>query len=169
MSVLSCIGHVLFSWLERQEMNYLRSRMKMGKGVDTKKGLRVTKPQNISIGDYVSIGPDVIMQAHAPIKIGEHTLIAAGVTIVTAGHEVDKRGFGMRAVNILPVHIGKSCWIGAGAIVLPGVTIGDGAVVGAGSVVTRDLPAEMICVGIPARPIKPRPTELASNESPRAN
>lgn len=151
------IGHRIFSWLERQELNYWRSRMHVGKHVDMKKGFRVSQPQNITIGDYVSIGPDVIFQAHAPIVIDEYTLIAAGVVIVTANHFLGKREYEMRHGEQRPVHIGRNCWLGAGAIVLPGVTIGDGTVVGAGSIVTKDLPAEMICMGIPAAPIKPRP------------
>ena len=53
-----------------------------------------------------------------------------------------------------PIHIGRNCWIGAGAVVLPGVTIGDNTVVGAGSVVTRDLPANVVAVGCPCRVLR---------------
>ncbi len=151
------LGHRIFSWLEKRELSYWRSRMRVGKGVDMKPGLRVTKPEQVTIGDYVSIGPDAILQAHAPITIGDYTLISAGVLIVTANHGLDRRELEMRRDVQSPVRIGRSCWIGAGVVVLPGVTIGDGAVVGAGSVVSRDLPPETICLGVPARPIKPRP------------
>lgn len=155
--MLNWIGHRIFSWLEKQELAYWRSKMRVGKSVDMKRGFRVSQPQNITIGDYASIGPDVIFQAHAPITIGDYTLIAAGVLIVTANHHLDKRELDMRHGVQSPVHIGKNCWLGAGVIVLPGVTIGDGTVVGAGSVVSKDLPPDMICVGVPAKPIKPRP------------
>jgi maltose O-acetyltransferase len=158
--MFSTIGHRIFSWLERQELAYLRSKMQIGKRVDIKKGLKVTRPEAITLGDYVSISLDVILQAHAPICIGDFTLIAAGVVIVTANHPFDKREKEMRLPQPQPVIIGKNCWIGAGTIILPGVTIGDGAVVGAGSVVTKDLPAEIICVGVPAKPIKARPGVL---------
>jgi len=151
------IGHRIFSWLERQELNYWRSKMRVGKQVDMKKGLRVRYPQRVTIGDYVSIGSNTVLQAHAPITIGDCTLMAAGVTVVTARHPYEIRGFEMRQVQAHPVTIGKNCWIGAGAVICPGVTIGDGAVVGAGSVVTRDLPAETICVGVPCKPVRPRP------------
>lgn len=155
--MLNSIGHKIFSWLEKRELAFLRSKMNMGKGIDMKKGFRATKPGDITIGDFASIGPDVTMQAHAPIEIGDYTLIAAGVTIVTANHYIDKRELEMRHGEQSPVKIGKSCWLGAGVIILPGVTIGDGTIVGAGSIVSKDLPPEMICVGVPAKAIKPRP------------
>lgn len=155
--MLTWMAHPIFSWLERQELNYWRSKMHVGKHVDLKKGLRVSSPHNVTVGDYVSISSDVTLQAHAPITIGDYSLIAAGVTIVTAGHPLDKREYEMRYAEKQPVTIGKNCWIGAGAVICPGVTIGDGAVVGAGSVVIRDLPAETICVGVPCKPARPRP------------
>ena len=54
----------------------------------------------------------------------------------------------------MPVRIGKRCWIGAGAVILPGVTIGDGTVIGAGSVVTKDIPANVVAVGNPCRVLR---------------
>lgn len=123
-----------------------------GKRVAIERGLRVKKPMNITIGDDVSIGCNVTLEAQAPIYIGDLTPIAPGVIIVTANHDMSKR----IRINS-PVKIGSNCWLGAGVIVLPGVTIGDGALVGAGSIVTKDLPPEMICVGVPARPLRPRP------------
>ena len=55
----------------------------------------------------------------------------------------------------MPIHIGRNCWLGAGVIVLPGVTIGDNSVIGAGSVVTRDIPANVVAVGNPCRVMRP--------------
>lgn len=85
------------------------------------------------------------------IYVGDCTMIAPNVTIASATHpiapELRKKGYQYN----LPVHIGKNCWIGAGVIILPGVTIGDNTVVGAGSVVTKDLPANVVAVGNPAR------------------
>ena len=155
--MFSVIGHRILSWLEKQELRYLCSKMTVGERLDIKKGLRVTKPENITLGKYVSIGPNLTIQAHAPISIGDYTLIAADVTIVTAGHPIEKREMEMRTALAKPVKIGKSCWLGVGVMVLPGVTIGDGVIVGAGSVVTKDLPANHICFGVPAKPFKARP------------
>lgn len=147
--------HRLLLWMELQDVRYYRAKMNVGKRVIIKRGLRARKPSNITIGDDVSIGCNVILQAHAPIYIGDFTKISPGVIIVTASHDTSKRGI-ERIRTTSPVKIGSNCWLGAGAIVLPGVTIGDSTIVGAGSVVTKDLPAEMICVGVPSKPLKPR-------------
>jgi acetyltransferase-like isoleucine patch superfamily enzyme len=154
--MIRALVHRLLLWMELQNVRYYKAKMNVGKHVSIKRGLRARKPANITLGDYVSIGCNVILQAHAPIYIGDFTKISPGVIIVTASHDVSKRDFS-RVRTTSPVNIGRNCWLGAGAIVLPGVTIGDGTVVGAGSVVTRDLPKDMICVGVPSKPLKPRP------------
>ena len=85
------------------------------------------------------------------IYVGDCTMFGPNVTIATAGHPIDptlrQRGLQYN----MPVHIGKNCWFGAGAIVMPGVTIGDNVVIGAGSVVTRDIPSNVVAVGNPCR------------------
>lgn len=85
------------------------------------------------------------------IYVGDCTMFGPNVTIATAGHpilpELREQGYQYNA----SVHIGKNCWIGAGAIILPGVTIGDNVVIGAGSVVTKDIPSNVVAVGNPCR------------------
>lgn len=85
------------------------------------------------------------------IYVGDYTMIGPNVTLATAGHpifpQLRENGYQYNA----PVRIGKNCWIGAGVIVLPGITIGDNVVVGAGSVVTKDLPSNVVAVGNPCR------------------
>lgn len=85
------------------------------------------------------------------IYVGDYTMFGPSVTIATAGHpvlpELRQRGLQYN----MPVHIGKNCWIGAGAIILPGISIGDDVVVGAGSVVTKDIPSGVVAVGNPCR------------------
>lgn len=85
------------------------------------------------------------------IYVGDYTMFGPNVTVATAGHpilpELREKGYQYNA----PVHIGKNCWIGAGAIILPGITIGDHVVVGAGSVVTKNLPSNVVAVGNPCR------------------
>ncbi len=88
------------------------------------------------------------------IYVGDYTMFGPNVTIATAGHpilpELREKGYQYNA----PVHIGRNCWIGSGAIILPGITIGDNVAVGAGSVVTKDLPSNVIAVGNPCRVLR---------------
>ena len=85
------------------------------------------------------------------IYVGDYTMFGPNVTIATAGHpilpELRQRGLQYN----MPVRIGKNCWLGAGVIILPGITIGDDVVVGAGSVVTKDIPSGVVAVGNPCR------------------
>ena len=85
------------------------------------------------------------------IYIGDYTMIGPNVTIATAGHPVlpELRQKGLQ--YNMPVHIGVNCWIGAGAIILPGVKIGDNVVIGAGSIVTRDIQSNVVAAGNPCR------------------
>lgn len=88
------------------------------------------------------------------IYVGDHTMIGPNVTLATAGHPILPALREEVYQFNLPVRIGRSCWLGAGVIVLPGVTIGDNTVVGAGSVVTRDLPAGVVAAGNPCRVLR---------------
>lgn len=85
------------------------------------------------------------------IYIGDYTMIGPNVTIATAGHPILPELREQDYQYNMPVHIGRRCWIGAGAIIVPGVTIGDDTVIGAGSIVTKDMPAGVIAVGNPCR------------------
>lgn len=88
------------------------------------------------------------------IYVGDYTMFGPNVTVATAGHpilpELREKGYQYNA----PVRIGKNCWIGAGAIILPGISIGDNVVIGAGSVVTKDLPPDVVAVGNPCRVLR---------------
>lgn len=85
------------------------------------------------------------------IYIGDYTMIGPNVTIATAGHPILPELRRQVYQYNMPVHIGSNCWLGAGVIVMPGVTIGDDTVIGAGSVVTRDIPSGVVAVGNPCR------------------
>lgn len=88
------------------------------------------------------------------IYVGDYTMFGPNVTIATAGHpllsSLREKGYQYN----MPVHIGKNCWIGAGAIILPGITVGDNVVIGAGSIVTKDLPSNVLAVGNPCRVLR---------------
>ena len=102
---------------------------------------------------YANFNLTLVDDTH--IYVGDCTMFGPNVTIATAGHpilpELRAQGYQYNA----PVHIGRNCWLGAGVIVLPGVTIGDNVVVGAGSVVTKDLPDNVVAVGNPCRVLRP--------------
>ncbi|WP_267897732.1 sugar O-acetyltransferase [Dongshaea marina] len=102
----------------------------------------------------------------APVTIGDNCLLAPGVVIATAAHPLDPVSRAAGDEFAQPIQIGDNVWLGANATVCPGVTIGDNVVVGAGSVVSRDLPANTVCVGVPAKPI--RTLEAQPEEHPEA-
>lgn len=88
------------------------------------------------------------------ITVGDNTLIGPNVTLCTAGHPINPELREKRYQYGEPVNIGKNCWIGAGTLVLPGVSIGDNTVIGAGSVVTKDIPANVVAYGNPCRVVR---------------
>lgn len=108
-------------------------------------------------GRHVHLGKDVYANFNLTlvddthIYIGDRTMIGPNVTIATAGHPILPQLRQQGLQYNMPVYIGKNCWLGAGVIVLPGVSIGDNSVIGAGSVVTRDIPANVVAVGNPCR------------------
>ncbi len=107
---------------------------------------------NLVLGKDVFINMGCRFQDAGGITIGDGTLIGHGCTLTTLNHSMDPE----RRADIVPapVVLGRKVWLGAGVTVVPGVTIGDGAVVGAGSVVTKDVPANAIVAGVPARLIR---------------
>jgi maltose O-acetyltransferase len=108
---------------------------------------------NISVGRRFYANVNCVFLDCAPIEIGDHVLLGPGVHLYTATHPLDaaERREGLELAK--PISVGDDAWLGGGAIVLPGVTIGVRAVVGAGSVVTRDVSAVERVAGNPARPI----------------
>lgn len=85
------------------------------------------------------------------IYIGDYTMIGSNVTIASAGHPILPELREKLYQYNMPVNIGRNCWIGAGVIIVPGITIGDNTVIGAGSIVTKDIPANVVAVGNPCK------------------
>ena len=102
---------------------------------------------------YANFGLTLVDDTH--IYVGEGTMFGPNVVIATAGHPILPALREQGLQYNMPVHIGRNCWIGAGALIMPGVTIGDNVVVGAGSVVTKDLPSNVVAVGNPCRVLRP--------------
>lgn len=110
--------------------------------------------KHVHFGKNVYANFNLTMVDDGHIYVGDSTMFAPGVIVATAGHPILPELRETVYQYNMPVHIGKNCWIGAGAIILPGVTIGDQVVVGAGSVVTKDLPSNVVAVGNPCRVIR---------------
>jgi maltose O-acetyltransferase len=106
---------------------------------------------NVSIGDRTFVNVDAVMLDVAPITIGAACQLATRVQLLTATHPIDPEPRGLGWEYGQPITIADNVWLGGGAIVCPGVTIGQDTVVGAGAVVTRDLPAGVVATGVPAR------------------
>ena len=110
--------------------------------------------KHVHFGDgvYANFGLTCVDDTH--IYVGSHTLFGPNVVLATAGHpmmpELRKHGIQYN----MPIHIGENCWLGAGVIVVPGVTIGDNVVIGAGSVVTKDIPSNSVAMGTPCRVVR---------------
>ena len=103
-------------------------------------------------GVYCNFNLTLVDDTH--IYVGDHTMFAPGVIVATAAHPILPRLREDVYQYNMPVSIGKNCWLGAGVIVMPGVTIGDNSVIGAGSVVTKDIPANCFAAGNPCRVIR---------------
>ena len=111
--------------------------------------------RHVHFGKWIYANYNLTLVDDTHIYVGDHTMFGPNVTIATAGHpicpELREKGLQFN----MPVRIGRNCWLGAGVIVLPGVTIGDNVVIGAGSVVTKDLPSNVVAVGNPCRVLRP--------------
>ena len=135
------------------------------------RGVHVEPPLFVDFGVHTTIGEDTYINVNcvivddAPISIGARVLIGPSVQLITAQHplrvsdrrtpaEDVARGSSPWRTMTAPVTIGDDVWLGAGVIVLPGVTIGDRCTIGAGSVVTKDIPADSVAVGTPAKVVR---------------
>lgn len=110
--------------------------------------------KNVLIGNYFYANFNMTIVDDIEVTIGEHVMFGPNVTLSVTGHPIhpDMREHGRQFSK--PIYIGNHVWIGAGAIILPGITIGDNSVIGAGSIVTRDVPANVVAVGNPCRVLR---------------
>ena len=122
--------------------------------------LLIEQPFHCDYGTHIEVGDNfyanfnlVILDANK-VVIGDNVFIAPNVGLHTSGHPLDalRRNAGLEYAK--PITIGHNVWIGAGVNVMPGVRIGDNSVIGAGSVVTRDVPADVVAAGVPCRVLK---------------
>ena len=108
---------------------------------------------NIHLGSHVFINAGCRLQDQGGIYIDDGAFLGHDVVLATINHSEDPEH---RAdMTFAPIHIGKNVWVGSKSVILPGVTVGDGAIIAAGAVVSKDVPANMIVGGVPARVLRP--------------
>ena len=138
---------------EQEERDRLLRELlgEVGDGVVVRPPFRCDSGSHISIGARTFVNFDCVMLDVAPIRLGAACQLATGVQLLTATHPIDPEPRRIGWEYAKPITIGDNVWLGGGVIVCPGVTIGDNTVVGAGAIVTRDLPADVVAFGNPAR------------------
>lgn len=133
---------------------FMKGRFKQcGNGLKIYSKVVIHSPENVELGSNVHIGDSCLIWGRGCVRIGSNTMIAAHSIITSQGHGVSNCLFSDTSLT-RPVNIGNNVWIGAGVIVLPGVSISSNSIIGAGSVVVNDIPENVIAVGSPARVIK---------------
>lgn len=129
----------------------------MGEGVCVEQPFHCDYGRNIRLGARTFLNYGCTLLDCAPITLGEHVLCGPNCALYTAIHPFDPAERLTDRERAAPITLGDNVWLGGGVTVLPGVTIGANTVVGAGSVVTKDLPANVIAAGNPARILRPLP------------
>lgn len=119
----------------------------VGEGSRVMTPTTVVRGRNVRIGRNVVVMNNVLFMSAGGITIDDDARVAANVQLISNNHDL----YNHDLLRCKPVHLCRNCWIGAGATILPGVTVGENAVVGAASVVTHDVPADTVVVGNPAR------------------
>ncbi|MEZ0485099.1 DapH/DapD/GlmU-related protein [Fibrella aquatica] len=125
----------------------------IGRNVHVYPGVKIWAPWNLDLGDECGIANGVELYSQGKVKVGKRAIISQGTYICTGTHDYTLQG---HPLITFPIEIGDYAWVAAEAFVHPGVTIGEGCVVGARSVVTKDMPAWMVCAGHPCKPLKKR-------------
>ncbi|MCW3845482.1 sugar O-acetyltransferase [Micromonospora yasonensis] len=126
----------------------------LGAEVEIRPPLHVDYGSHLHIGARTFINYGLMALDVAPIRIGEDVLMGPNVQLLTPTHPIDPEPRRAKWEAALPITIGDNVWIGGMAVICPGVTIGDNSVIGAGAVVTKDIPADVVAVGNPARVIR---------------
>lgn len=148
----------LFRWSPQFAYGFRRSLLRLfganiGHKVIIRPSATITYPWKVTIGDYSWVGDDVVLYSLGEIEIGNHSVISQRSYLCTGDHDHTINDFPIRGRKI---SIGSEVWVASDVFIAPDVSIGEGSVIGARSTVLTDLPAHMLCVGYPARPLRPR-------------
>lgn len=145
------VTHLPGHWLRQVWLRALGAEI--GAGSILFRGIEVIGAQNLRLGDRVHVGFRVVLDARGGIYVGNDVTISSDSQLLTAKHDVHSEGFER---IVAPIRIESHAWVATRVLVLAGVTLGRGAVAAAGAVVTRDVGANLIVAGVPARPTGPR-------------
>ena len=126
---------------------------KLGRDVRFRRTVKIEVPWNLEFADGVTIGDCVILYSLGMIRIGARSFVSQYGHLCAGTHDATRSDY---PLVLAPITIGEDVWIAADTFVGPGITIGDRAILGARASAFSDLPPDMICVGNPAKPIKPR-------------
>ncbi|WP_306209173.1 sugar O-acetyltransferase [Actinoplanes sp. RD1] len=126
----------------------------VGAEVDIRPPLHVDYGSHLHVGDRTFINFGLMALDVAQIRIGQDVLMGPNVQLLTPTHPIDPEPRRAKWEAALPITIGDNVWIGGMTVICPGVTVGDNSVIGAGAVVTKDIPADVVAVGNPARVIR---------------
>lgn len=158
---VTLLGNVLINKIPSRHMRkwfYQIMGAKIGKNTVLCRRVEVLLPKGLCLDNNVAVGWFAELDARGGISIGHDTNISSHVKLITGSHDIDDADY---TADFRPIQVGHHCWLGTGAIVLQGVTIGDGAVVAAGAVVTKDIPPFEVWGGVPAKFIRKRNKELS--------
>lgn len=126
---------------------------KVGKGVHVYPKVKIWAPWNLELADQCGIANNAILYSQGKIIVGRRAVVSQGAHLCAGTHDYTQPSFPLITKT---VNIGDHAWVAAEAFIHPGVTIGEGSVIGARSVVSKDMPAWMVCSGFPCKPIKER-------------
>ncbi len=163
-AVLGGESHKWAAGAEAQRVARLKAALAAcGEDVTIRPGAHILVPSRVQLGHHVALGHYTMLNGNGGIHLGDFVLLGDHVVLASSTHPVEAVRF--HTTEEAPIRVEDNAWLGAGAIVLPGVTIGANAVVAAGAVVTADVPANTVVGGVPARPL--RTFELSSQEAQR--
>ena len=152
-----------YHWLNPlKQFSFRLLGARFGRRVDMYPGVWITSGRGLIVGDYVDLAKGVMITTGGGVVIGDRTLIGYRTIILSSNHSIPPVGepFPISGDDHAEVVIEEDVWIGAAAIITPGIRIGKGAVVAAGSVVTKDVPPNAIVGGVPAKLIRFREEKL---------
>ncbi len=138
---------------------------KVGKGAIVYPGAKIWAPWNLELAEESVVASGAILYSQGKISIGRKAVVSQGAHLCTGTHDYNLPEF---PLITFPIHIGDYAWIAAEVFVHPGISIAEGCVIGARSVVTKDMPAWMVCAGHPCKPIKEREYNISNLQVPES-